>query len=603
LSGVVVTSDATPQPVRRAIVTLGGNATNGQSAITDDQGRFAFAGLPAGHFTLTASKAAHITTAYGARGPGRPGTTIALGAGQSIDNLTLLLPHGASVSGVVRDRTGEPAATVQVVVIRIDGSRPAADPAASPDCLTDDRGVFRAYGLGPGTYIVAALPRLPGLNGGMSVMSVDDVDAAFREQRLRAGRSANGLSAASSAQAAASVPAPKPPVVYGYVPIYHPGTPVNTDATRLTLRAGEDLNGIDITLDLATLSTIQGTVVNPGGPLPELTLTMSADGPAVAAPFGTVPSLTGDGGGRPGVNGNDTFKYINVAPGHYTIVAQTSYTRTTVTAGGFSTARVDPGTVPMLWASTKVDVTGNDLAGLTLQLQPAMTIAGRVAFSATSLAPPQSLASIRVTLLPVDSGSFGVYTTAVNGVPSGPVRLPSPTATVRGDGTFEVLGVLPGRYNVTAAVSGAGGPNGWWLQSALANGRDLLDAPFDIGAGGSVAAAVLTLTDQHTEISGVLQAGAAHPAPDYFVIVFASDPAIRPAGSRRVKATRPASDGHFSFVDLPAGEYILAALTDVVGDEWQVPTFLEQVERSGAGVKVTLGDGEKKTQNLQISGR
>jgi hypothetical protein len=604
LSGVVVTNESAPQPIRRAIVTIGGESANGRSAVTDDQGRFAFAGLPPGRFTLTAAKAAHITTAYGAKGPGRPGTPISLGVGQAIANLTLVLPHGASVSGIIRDQSGEPASTVQVLVMPVGAPRAAISASNSDCCLTDDRGMFRAFGLAPGTYIVAAVPRLIGLTGGMRVMSSEDVDAAFREQQLRTGRGANRLSGGAAAPATAVAPASKLPE-HGYMPIFYPGTPVSADATRLTLRAGEDREGVDLTLDLVTLSTVEGRVVTADGVLPELNMNMSVDGPSISGLFGMMPSLTGSGAGRTGINGSDSFQYTNVAPGHYTIFAQTSNTKTTVTAGGFSTARLDPGTVPMLWGSAEIDVTGADITGVTLQLQPAMTFSGRVTFNGASLTAPENLASIRVALTqlnPGASGAPGIVTSVVNGVPTARA-FPPVTAAARADGTFDVTGVMPGRYTVGATLPGAGGPTGWWLRSAIAGGRDLLDAPIDIGPGGSISEAVLTFTDRHTEIAGALQAGAGQPAPDFFVIVFPSDPTLRRAGSRRVKTTRPASDGHFSFADLPAGEYTLAALTDVAGDEWQAPEFLDQVVKSGAGVKVALGEGEKKTQNLQISGR
>ena len=51
--------------------------------------------------------------------------------------------------------------------------------------------------------------------------------------------------------------------------------------------------------------------------------------------------------------------------------------------------------------------------------------------------------------------------------------------------------------------------------------------------------------------------------------------------------------------DLPAGDYYLAALTDADLDDWQSPAFLAQA--IAAGVKVTLGDGETKTQDVKIS--
>ena len=49
--------------------------------------------------------------------------------------------------------------------------------------------------------------------------------------------------------------------------------------------------------------------------------------------------------------------------------------------------------------------------------------------------------------------------------------------------------------------------------------------------------------------------------------------------SRRILSTRPGSDGHFKFPNLPAGDYLIAAVTDVEQGEWYDPAFLAQLGR------------------------
>jgi hypothetical protein len=61
---------------------------------------------------------------------------------------------------------------------------------------------------------------------------------------------------------------------------------------------------------------------------------------------------------------------------------------------------------------------------------------------------------------------------------------------------------------------------------------------------------------------------------------------------------RPASDGRFTFVNLPAGEYFLAALADDDPVDWQLSAFLEQVVP--AAIKVTVTDGAQTTQGIRI---
>jgi hypothetical protein len=73
LSGVVISADAEPKPLRRARVMLtGSELVAGRTAFTGDDGTFAFDALPAGSYTLAAAKDAYVTMTYGARRPATP---------------------------------------------------------------------------------------------------------------------------------------------------------------------------------------------------------------------------------------------------------------------------------------------------------------------------------------------------------------------------------------------------------------------------------------------------------------------------------------------------------------------------------------------------
>jgi hypothetical protein len=103
------------------------------------------------------------------------------------------------------------------------------------------------------------------------------------------------------------------------------------------------------------------------------------------------------------------------------------------------------------------------------------------------------------------------------------------------------------------------------------------------------------------QLSGALSDGVGRPTSDLSMILFPTDRALWFQGSRRLRApVRPASNGRFSFTGLPPGEYYLAALTDFDPNDWYDPEFLEQVV-PGA-IKVTLADGERKTQDLKLAG-
>jgi hypothetical protein len=110
---------------------------------------------------------------------------------------------------------------------------------------------------------------------------------------------------------------------------------------------------------------------------------------------------------------------------------------------------------------------------------------------------------------------------------------------------------------------------------------------------------VITFTDRHTSLSGVLQNQSGTPASEYFVVAFSTDRATWRPDARRTKSVRPASDGRYEFRDLPPGEYFLAALTDVEPTDLADPKFLEQLVP--AALTLTLGAGEQKTHDITIA--
>ena len=84
------------------------------------------------------------------------------------------------------------------------------------------------------------------------------------------------------------------------------------------------------------------------------------------------------------------------------------------------------------------------------------------------------------------------------------------------------------------------------------------------------------------------------------MIAYSTDQKFWVSRSRRVQAVRPGVDGRFLFGDLPPGEYFLGAVMDVDQDEWLDQGFLDGLVATS--VKVTIGEGEKKTQDLRIGG-
>jgi len=175
---------------------------------------------------------------------------------------------------------------------------------------------------------------------------------------------------------------------------------------------------------------------------------------------------------------------------------------------------------------------------------------------------------------------------------------------ISADGTFVISGVTPGQYRLNTpfgmipipAMAAMGG--GWTLKSVMANGRDIADAPIDIRAGMDVSDVVVTFTDQPSELSGAVLDGAGRVTSSFPIVVFSTDRAYWTLGSRRVQTARPSSDGRFKVTGLPAGEYFVCAVTAVDRTEAYDPAFLEQLVP--VAFKITIADGEKKTQDLRL---
>jgi hypothetical protein len=173
-----------------------------------------------------------------------------------------------------------------------------------------------------------------------------------------------------------------------------------------------------------------------------------------------------------------------------------------------------------------------------------------------------------------------------------------PAATVDTVGAFEFGVVAPGRYRMSASVPGSTATSGWQLRSATSGGRDALDTPLEVGSA-AMRDVVVTFTDRPADLSGRIQDAKGQPAPEYFVIVFASDKTFWTPQSRWIQANRPSSDGRFTFPNLPPGNYNLAAVTDVEQGEWFDPSFLAQL--APASIGLVIADGEKKVQDIQVA--
>lgn len=608
VAGVVVTADDRQQPVRRVSVMLAsGQVVVPRTAVTDDEGRFAFTGLPAGNYTLAAQKPAWVAAVYGARTPGdSQGIPIAVAEGQRVDGLRIPITRGAVVAGTVRFANGAPAAGLQIQVLRtrlVDGRRQITTVAVPAQ--TDDQGGYRVFGLPAGDYVVQArsqLFQMTGLNA--TTRQVTESEVRWGDQQLAQARALVATGAAPDAP-----PPPGPTVTYSAV--YFPGTAFVSDAAVISLPAGGERSNVDFALALVPTGTVTGTVLMPDG------------SPAAGASVALEPAGGGDGdlfgmlmaGGRGATGRDGRFTLTGVTPGQYTVMVRATPRRADgpapadadaaalqamamagALAGMLGGGAANPAT---LWAADTLGVNGQDVGPLSLQLREGLTVEGTVVFEGGGI--PKDVSAVRVA---VSRPASGDPVTAMMSR-----MLNTATGAANADGTFAVRGLVPGKYAVT--VSGKpmrlnpiipGMPaatSGWVVKSIRWRDQDLADAGVDVQPEAPVTGVIVTLTDRPSELSGTVIDVAGRPTGAFPIVVYSVERAFWGAGSRRVVQAQPASDGKFKVIGLPPGEYYVSAVTRLEPGDLENRQFLEDL--LPAAIRLSLADGEKKTQDLKLA--
>lgn len=261
ITGRVV--DERNQPLANANVYLFAVGAPGseQSVFTDRQGAFQFKGLDRSAYRVSVSAPSYI---YPPRDPAnsqlptyRPG-----------DSVTLTLMKGGVVTGTVTNSAGEPvvAIAVRAQMIR-DGNGRHVTEGPILQRSTDDRGVYRIYGLPPGTYVLMA--------GGANSYSF--LPNPFELEALT----------------------------------YAPSATRDT-AAGINIRAGEETTGVDIRYRAEPGRIVSGQVNMPPDYLSFSVMLMTPEDAEVSwSSFQTPPP-----------SATHSFAFSGISDGDYTLVAQ-----------------------------------------------------------------------------------------------------------------------------------------------------------------------------------------------------------------------------------------------------------------------------------------
>ncbi len=194
--GRVISEDGQPLAgVSIRVTSARSGSTLARPLLTNEEGYFRLTELAPASYSLSASLPAYVTASVtgvaGESGPFHDG-----------DSVTIRMAKGGVITGRVVSATGEPipGLSVKAVRLRDQDGKPVGNFNYSR--RTDDRGVYRIFGLDAGVYVV----HTDGPNAGWSWMPDDQADDA---------------------------------------PTYHPSSSRDT-ATELTLQHGIELAGVDI---------------------------------------------------------------------------------------------------------------------------------------------------------------------------------------------------------------------------------------------------------------------------------------------------------------------------------------------------------------------
>jgi hypothetical protein len=120
-------------------------------AMTDQDGHYLVDSLTSGYYTIQV-----VAPAMAVPGEGSQGRRIAVQESTKLENVDFSLVHGGVITGRVTDVDGSPISDLPPTLKLVDEKgRSTAFSPCPQEAGTDDRGIYRIYGLPPGRYIIA----------------------------------------------------------------------------------------------------------------------------------------------------------------------------------------------------------------------------------------------------------------------------------------------------------------------------------------------------------------------------------------------------------------------------------------------------------------
>lgn len=306
VGGITVTAATSGSPLDNRTIA---------KTTTDDDGKYQLTGLAAGQFTITPQAKAFVVSTSGAYK--QAGQSITVAESETITNIDFALVRGGVITGRITDSDGRPVIGERVNVVGKDVSDTAypAPVFDGPRNKTDDRGIYRIYGLSPGNYKVSI-----GQAAGASNVAIMGMGGSQ------------------------------------YTKTFYPGVADEAKATMLEISEGKEISNIDIVARKSGRgATVSGRVVDAdsGQPVPNVYVVHASlnEGTQQLGGMNFSGSQT---------DANGKFRIENVQPGHYAAYM----------------LAIGDGTTSSYSDQTPFDVSDGDVSGVEIKVHRGATISG-----------------------------------------------------------------------------------------------------------------------------------------------------------------------------------------------------------------------------------
>jgi beta-lactamase regulating signal transducer with metallopeptidase domain len=520
--------------------------TSKHSTVTDANGRFTFKDVPPGQYNIVSGR-------EGFSEPRGNQSLADVEPGKAAD-VSVPLLAGATITGRVKNSAGKALPNVNVTAYAITYQNGKIFPQAVSSQATDDRGDYRLFWLSPADYLLVA-------------------DAA----RYPLTQPAPGVPVvARGAQANVRMSTPQ------FMQTFYPQSLTTTDAQIITIKGGDQLSGMDITVQKGATYKIsgdihaipaaglvapdgnRGTTANttanyPGQPIqgylglefrnPSIVDMRSTNLGGTIPPAGYFSLLPSADGFRA------TFEVVDVLPGEYYLVPRVLQS-IPAGSGNFTINRIP------------VDIRDRDIKGLSMELFAGASVSG----TATVDGRAPGNATIRVAL-------------QADGNPS-PTYQGIASRTVVADaqnGTFTITNVPPTRYRVEL---GAGLPTDLYLADVRQGPASVFDSGVEVGRE-TPPPLQLILRSGAGVVEGVVRDGAGRVVRNATVVVVPPDP--RRENRALYKTATSDTNGRFTVRGVAPGSYKVFAWHGIKGGEFYNSRFVSKFEFSGKPINVSQG--------------